>query len=89
MDAVGVSPLSDAQADDIADRIAQSSKNIFVEIEAVLGRKLTAEERDVAYKHVERVGQVFKCIECNGWRAESERDGQGSDTCCECATEQD
>lgn len=81
------SPLTDEQANKVVDDIAQTTRNIFTAAEHVLGRKLETAENDPTYKHVEQVGKIFKCAECNVWRADSER--AFNDQCVECSEEGD
>lgn len=80
------SPLTDEQANKVAHDIAQTTQNIYTVTERVLGRKLETAENDPTYKHVEQVGKIFKCAECNVWLAESER--AFNDCCEECASEE-
>lgn len=80
------SPLTDEQADQVAYRIAQTTLNVFTVAGEILGRKLDLDENDSVYKQVEEVGKIFKCAECNVWRADSEK-GSRDDCCVECDEE--
>lgn len=81
------SPLTDEQADQVADKIAQTTLNVYRVAEEILGRKLDGDETEATYKHVEMVGKIFKCAECNVWKADSEQ-GDLHDNCVECDQEE-
>lgn len=81
------SPLTDEQADQVANQIAQTASNVYRVAEEILGRKLDSNETDAVYEHVEKVGKIFKCSECNIWRATSEV-GDRDDCCVECSEEE-
>lgn len=89
MEPLALSPLTDEQANLIADQIAQTSNNVYRVAETILDRKLTTEETEPVYQHVEKVGEIFKCAECNQWKANSERTPHRDDLCCECDEDED
>ncbi len=81
------SPLTDEQAGVVALGIAQTGNNIYDAVASVIGRWLTADELDATYEHVERIGHIFRCVECNIWKADSEKSPDLVDWCDECASE--
>lgn len=79
------SPLTDEQAKEIACNIVDTSKNVYREVELVLHRELVAEEHDEVYEHVSRMGDMFKCSECNNWTDHALVSTERDDLCEECA----
>jgi hypothetical protein len=60
--------LTDAQIRKLADKLIDTSKNVYREV----GEGVEFSDED--FDRLESVGGVFKCEECNQWKSVSEKD---------------
>jgi hypothetical protein len=77
--------LTHEQAKAVGAKLLGTPRNVYREVETVIGRQLASGEHDAVYDQVAQASALFKCDECGTWCDESDKDADFESTCCDCA----